>query len=364
MRLTSYCSDLLEDAMVLAQTKAINSFNFRDCINTLTELWRHCYEQIAKHDDGFYKKTVKIKEHTILPPCLLSTVLIYSAVGPVGHNRQVYKAAGNNDLRSPLTYKIDGNKLYCRDAAVRNVWLEYIPEPPMLFFTKNNRDPRVLGEVGDLLPDELVKQRNLNYGMFRLINPTGDPNSPISSFDKFVFEHRGGNADNIDITDKVVQDNFTLVSFIMDAPWAFLTYRCNATGFHTSYVIKDLLDYFDINRYNPFDYIGRGSNVEFIRARYNDYTGEGVRLLDHEDGLVKELGWTCDTVFEYPNRIAYNYMVASMAQRFAAMNGSTIMAVEMALVEAQTELAQWIRKDKSAWFRMNNTTGPTPGDML
>jgi len=90
----------------------------------------------------------------------------------------------------------------------------------------------------------------------------------------------------------------------------------------------------------------------------------GVVIRDYEDGLVKELGWTPDTLMIYPSRTMYNYMVASLARRFAALNGSTIMAVELALVQAEEEMAQWLKVNKSAWTRATNVTGPTLADWL
>jgi len=165
-------------------------------------------------------------------------------------------------------------------------------------------------------------------------------------------------------TGSVRRDGWTIVSFILDNPWAFISYMNDVTGECESFISRHIMDHVPADKYNPFDFQGRGSNVQFVSAKYNDYTGLGATVLDHADGLYKEMGWTPDTLMVYPSRIMYNYMVASMAQRFAALNGSSIMAVEMALIKASDEMGMWLKKNKSAWGRADNVTGPQLSDFL
>lgn len=379
MELRSYASDLLEDAMVLAQAKALNSFSFRDTINTLTELWGYCYERMAQIDSGYYSRTIRLTSKlTTLPAHVKNAVRVYSSREQVGFVRRLYVQAGMNDLNGPRSFHISGNDIYCYDADIRQVYCEYVPEPPFVTFTKNNRDPRIVWRpiVGQMPnqddpPANESVQRNM--GMYRLWGDRFDqPKDNTAEAilarinDKAVplqFEHRATGS-KVDCSASVRRDGWSIVSFIIDNPWVFISYMDDITGECESYVSKGMLTHMPADKYNPFDYQGRGSNVQFVSAKYNDYTGMGVVVLDLSDGLYKEMGWTPDTLMVYPSRIMYNYMVATMAQRFAALNGSTIMAVEMAVISAADEMGMWLKKNKSAWGRADNVTGPQLSDFL
>lgn len=434
LELKSYASDLLEDAMVLAQTKAMNSFSFRDLINSLTELWGYCYERISAIDPGFYSQTIRLTEKlTRLPDCCKTVVLVYSAREQVGFSRKVYNTAGNNDMTAPFTYHISGRDIYCWDADIRPVFVEYIPVQPFVTFTKNNRDPKILWKPGDRDEDKPVPfkyiptldwidadkhyhkaetlQSNSRYKMHILV---GNPFTPFTPGDAPLYHDRSQYSD-VTVMDGeyatqengrmifrsllhgttpdhlldngvlqpggpiigsqrpatmwIKKEGWTVTFFKLDPPYTFISYKNDITGEYESYIDRDIMHdnaqgYQWRNRYNPFDFIGRESNVEFIDAKFNDYTGMGVKILDHSDGVYKELGFTPDTLMVYPTRAMYNYMVATLAQRFAAMNGSQIMAVDLALMQAQDEIDKWLKVNKSAWQRANNVTGPTLGDFL
>ncbi|GMO30703.1 MAG: hypothetical protein Pg6A_20070 [Termitinemataceae bacterium] len=359
MTLQSYASDVLEDAMTLAQTKALNSYSFRDCMNTLSEIWGYVYDKISQIDEGFYSQTIRLSSRvTPLPPCVRSTVRIYAALDPVGYNRKIYKESGYTDLNSYGTYHISGNDLYCPDAErIDSVWLNYTPEPPLLTFTKNNRDPRILKEPPPVLP--MFPQ---NYHVWQLDFVDN----------RYVMKHRSGSGETQDVTD-IIQpdtDNPYSVTFIRcDYPYVFVTYRDNVTEEYESVILKDIISSPTRRVYNPFDYMGRRSNVAFLDCRWNDYTGMGVTIMDYDDirggqPTIKELGWTPDTLMTYPSRIMYNYVVATLAKRFADINGATIMAVESAVVTARYQINNFLSKDKSSWKRIDNVIGPVWADYL
>jgi len=379
VQLQSYASDLLEDAMILAQTKALNSFSFRDTINSLTELWGYCYERIAQIDAGYYSQTMRLTQKlTHLPPFVKNTIRVYSAREQIGFSRRLYMEAGMNDLNAPRTFHVSGNDIYCWDADLRTVWLEYIPEPPFITFTKNNRDPKILKADDDKAKKPYYEQRN--YGMYRLwgreaVEKVGSSSSISEDIvarlndDQYDIEfvHRMDNEAEPIVRNDLRRDGYEIVAFILDQPWLFITYqRIDDSDIvhYESFLTQWVLSNGPMLPYNPFDFQGRGSNVKFIQAEYNDYTGMGVTIEDQADGNFKVLGFTPDTLMTYPSRIMYNYMVASMAQRFAALNGATIMAVEIALVQAQDEMGLWMKKNKSAWMRANNVTGPQLSDFL
>jgi hypothetical protein len=348
MELKSYASDILEDAQTLAQTKAFNSFSFRDCLNLLTELWGYCYEKICLIDDGFYSTTVQLRRQlTRLPPFVRNTVKVYHAQEVIGYARQVYKEAGMRDLTGPGVFHISGNDLYCKDAERTTIWLSYTPAPPFVTFTKNNRDPKILDA-------EPPVQTNMRYGNYDISVSGG----------KYIFTSKIDGTLATDATDIFLRGAEDISAFIPNYPYIFVSYTNKNTGDYSSFIYKNALSSLEVIRYNPFDYQGMPSRVKFLKAKFNDYTGMGVTVLDQEDGLIKELGWTPDTLLVYPTRIMYNYLVSNVAKRFASINASVIPAVEEALAASRYEMGAFLKKDKSGWGRIDNVTRPTVGDYL
>jgi hypothetical protein len=363
VRLESYASDALEDAMQLASVKSINSFSFRDCINTMTEIWGQCYNYIAKVDQGFYSTTIKLKKRlTHMTPYVRNTITVYTGQGPTdeGFSRKVYKASGQNDMQSQFTYYISGNDLYCPDAEIRNVYCEYMPEPPFITFTKNNRDPKLFDEE----PEPWPNHDSNRFGIYDLVRPA-------TPTDRWVLQHRIDPDASVDITDDIVRENWDIDVCILDFPYMFVTYKATAFGAGEEefecWIWKNLTSRPTKSIYNPLDYTGHPSNVRFVNAKFNDYTGMGVQVEDFAAPPAerfKELGWTPDTLLVYPTRLMYNFLMASLAKRFAELNGSTVMAVESALASARLEMSQHLKKNQSGFFQITNVNGLTIGDLL
>ena len=80
--------------------------------------------------------------------------------------------------------------------------------------------------------------------------------------------------------------------------------------------------------------------------------------------VVKELGWTPDTKLIYPGPEVYRYLVARLAEKFAALNESSIMGVQSELTDAYFAFQAFLKKDKSAWERMRNVNPATITDWL
>ena len=347
MKYTYYASDILESAMELAQSKALNSYTFRDCMNWLTELWQQCYERIAQVDEGFYSQTIQLTEKlTHLPAFIKNSVKVYAARDVQDSQRTVFRASSMSDLHTSGTYHISGFDIFCPDAVRRTVWLNYVPEPPFITFTKNNRDPKILKEI----PDTGIP--NMRYGNYQLSDA---PYKLTSMHDPTIV---------VDIHDYIYREGFDIVSLIVDYPFIFITYEDKVTKDWASYIYKDLLTHPTVMFYNPFDYQGRPSRVKYIKAKWNDYTGMGVIIQDQEDNLIKELGWTPDTIMHYPSPIMRHYLVAHLAKKFADINGSQLMAIENEVASANYELAHFLDVDKSAWVRIDRTTGRSMGDYL
>jgi len=382
-----YASDALEDAMRLAQTKALNSYTFSDCLNFLNYAWRDIYDRMAMIDDGYYGVNVRLtKALTKLPNFVKNTVQVYAAQSPVGYDRLVYREAGTTDLTASGVYRISGTDLYCPDAPRRNVWLYYVPACPQVFFTHHNRDPKMYDNMLDANSNPVwghATVRNKIYNLFVIKGYDADDNEvdittatsdEIQQIARWTKVHRGTSFEE-DITEAVtaapMQDDddgkWNICYLSCDYPYIFVTYVHSITGEHLS-------GFFDHDGqfcvYNPFDFTGRNSDVEYIDCKWNDKTGMSVFIKDYNDldenGLprVKELGWTPDTRLNYPIPEMYRYLVARLADKLSALNESDIAGVQKELVEAKFAFEAFLDRDKSAWKRITNVNPATISDYL
>ena len=373
-----YASDALEDAMRLAQTKALNSYTFSDCLNYLNYTWSDIYSRMACIDDGYYGRTIKLTQKlTHLPDYVKSTVMIYRAQDINDCNRLIYRDAGTTDIVASGTYRISGRDLYCYDAERYNIWLYYVPACPQIFFTHHNRDPKLLEEV--------TKSVQTRYGLYELkayIDNTEIEVADESSLklaNRFILSHLNNIATyNKDISEYIIKDvdnengTYELIFISCHFPYIFCTYQNNLTGeYYSGFYNKD----FDWTEYNPFAFTGKTSNVKYLKCDWNDKTGMGVTIADYNDMYtddthleptprIKELGWTPDTQLNYPIPEMYRYLVARLADKFSALNESNVMGVQKELVEAKFAFEAFLEKDKSAWKRIENVNPPTPGDFL
>lgn len=381
-----FASDALEDAMRLAQTKALNSYTFSDCMSFLNYAWSDIYSRMAQIDDGYYGVNVRLTEViTKLPPFVKNSVQVYAAQSPVGYDRVVFRSAGTTDMTSSSVYKVSGTDLYCPDAIRRTVWLYYVPACPQVFFTHHNRDPKLYDNSVD--GKEVVHWgretvRNVTYNLFTLKGYKGDTEVDVAKaaredlmqVDTWRMEHRG-TKESEDITEMIKAspmgdelDGEWLICYVScDYPYIFVTYEHSITKEHVS-------GFYDaghmFNKFNPFDFTGRNSDVEYVECRWNDKTGMGVTVKDWNDldqyGLpkIKELGWTPDTLLDYPIPEMYRYLVARLADKLSALNESNVMGVQKELVEARYAFEAFLDRDKSAWKRITNVNPPTMGDWL
>lgn len=389
-----FASDALEDAMRLAQTKALNSYTFSDCLSFLNYAWRDIYDRVAAIDDGYYGVNVKLtKKLTTLPPFVKNSLMVYSAQTPIGYDRRAYRSANFEEITSACTYRISGRDLYCEDVGRRPVWLYYVPVCGQLFFTHHNRDPKLYensvdgeqtvhwghGTVRSNVYNLFILHGYIHYDDEGAVDVEVDftlPNTTaaqIKEINKWTMEHRGtGNVE--DVTDMFavpVDDdddgNWQLCYVSCDYPYIFLTYEHSITGEHISGFLDAGRQF---NAYNPFDFTGRNSNVEYIDCRWNDKTGMGVFIKDWNDldennlPRIKELGWTPDSLLDYPATEMYRYLVARLADKLAALNESDVMGVKKELIEAQYAFEAFLDKDKASWKRITNVNPPSIADYL
>lgn len=330
-----FASDALEDAMRLAQTKALNSYTFSDCINFLNYVWSDIYSQICCIDSGYYSKTVQLTQKlTKLPRFVKNSVMIYSAQSQMDHNRKIYQQMNNMEMLQSGMYLISGTDLWCPDAERgRRVWLEYCPQPAQIFFTHHNRDPKIypdghesrrecLYNLYKLVPQEFVvdtvtivpngvlytyddisKAYIISHDMQRVAGKTyykpktmfngrdiSDmtiTQDQIASVKCWVLKHRNISvniADN-DISTYINRDadengHWELRYISCDFPYIFCSYRHNVTSEWASGFFDKNMEWTD---YNPFEWLGRNDNVEYITCNYNDKTGLGVIVNDWSD---------------------------------------------------------------------------------
>jgi hypothetical protein len=283
-----FASDALEDAMRLAQTKALNSYTFSDCLNFLNYVWSDIYSQICMIDSGYYSQTVRLTTKlTKLPKFVKNSVMIYAAQSPQDHNRLLLRSANNMELLDRLTYYISGTDLWCPDAEHRAIWLEYCPQPAQIFFTHHNRDPKIY-------PDGHDTERDSIYNLYQLIGDNSlnvmDPavtKEQIAGVKKWVLRHRNTIAGipDTDITESIIKEpdddgKWELKYISCDYPYIFCSYEHNITHEWKSGFFDQSMNWTD---YNPFEWIGRNDNVEYLACHYNDKTGMGVVVRDWND---------------------------------------------------------------------------------
>lgn len=408
-------SDCLEEAMKLAQIKALNSFDYSDCLNYINYAWSDIYSRMACIDDGYYARTVKItQKKTLLPPYVKNSVLVYKSREATGSPSIILRRSGYDDMDSTDTYHISGAELYVPAAEYGNIWLRYVPACPQLFFTHHNRDPK--------LHDEYEEKRNKFYGLYyiagrntyikaeeystelqyfeydyvvhdwkdvtgqvddtnfmKYYNKTADEDiitidpadleADLSLITQWVLVSRADNIAYTDITQYVFGQgpNWEIKYVSCDFPYIFVSYQHKITGdYLTGFFDRDL--YF--NQWNGMDFIGRGTNCLLVSAMHNDKTGMGVVVKDYNDldeegnPRIKELGWTPDTMLDYPCPEMYRYLVARLADKFSALNESDVLGVQKELAEARYAFEAYLEKDKSAWKRINNVNPATIADYL
>jgi hypothetical protein len=403
INLQPYASDALEDAMRLAQTKALNSYSWSDMLNYLNYSWMSLYHRIISIDSGYYSRTVQLKQRlTRIPPFIKNTINVYGAQRPTGFNREIFRRSGMNDLNAPRTYHISGFDLYCPAAEYRTVWLEYVPMQPMLFFTRNNRDPKLFE------PNGHATIRSADWQLYKLyayklddteteveILLEADATTPADVLEatKFELKHKDATQSefNVDISEIIFcrPPEWKVCYISCEYPYIFVTYRHSVTHEYHSGFFPAILKDQEFIEYNPFAYTGKNSNVEYVETHWNDKTGMGVTVADWNELIVipefdpaepparyvqkgdkyyepryKELGWTPDTLLIYPAPEMYRYLVAMLAEKLASMNESEVMAVGKELVEAKFAFEAFLAKDKSAWVRITNVNGPSLVDLL
>jgi hypothetical protein len=271
----------------------------------------------------------------------------------------------------------------------------------MLFFTRDNRDPKLYTDPDKMPTKVTLLQQNYNLWQITLKSFAGteeDKNYVLVNINggtpakyQVIMHYRNAMANIKDInisstfvpahglwnpliTPQEHPPEWSIKSFICDFPYVFVTYQQTITGEHSSGIYHNLPDTSECNEYNPFEYTGRQSNVEYLQAKWNDKTGLGVIINDWNDlyineaGVeaprVKELGWTPDTLLVYPGPEMYRLLVARLADKFASLNESQVMAIQKELTEAEFAFKGFLGKDKSAWQRIDNVNGPSIGDWL
>ncbi len=241
----------------------------------------------------------------------------------------------------------------------------YVPMQPQIFFTRNNRDPKLIVDNDD--ETAFPKQESDDYNLY-ILNRTDlklEPKNPAMR--------------SIDLKGTFEKPDWDIVTLTCDFPYMFLTYKHKFTGEYYSGFYRGIESgTAEWIEYNPFAYTGRNSNVEYLQCKWNDKTGLGVTVMDNNeeydftmiDGRIvkrfriKELGWTPDTLLIYPAPEMYRYLVAKLADKFAALNESQSMGVGKELVEAQYAFDNFINKDKSSWQRIDNVNGLRLSDYI
>ena len=289
-----------------------------------------------------------------------------------------------NDSR---VYKISGTELFCPDAERRSIWLYYAPACPQVFFTHHNRDPKLYEEEPDTVRSNIYNIYQLHA--FKVVedtvvevdftDTTVTP-ADLEEITSWQLIHRKDATNINDITDVIniegdeLEGNWKVNYISCKYPYIFVSYKNGITEEYKSVIFDKNMT---MTIYNPFDFTGKASNVEYIQCDWNDKTGMGVIVKDYNDTYVdttgaepvalpkiKELGWTPDTIIKYPAPEVYRYLVARLADKFSALNESNVMGVQKELVEARFAFEAFLDKNKAGWQRITNVNKPTIGDWL
>jgi hypothetical protein len=253
---------------------------------------------------------------------------------------------------SSRTYRISGTDLWCPDAERATVWLEYCPQPSQIFFTHHNRDPKIYTETRDIVrsslynlwqlvgytfeatdtfdADTCYELKNGSYyktkdttqsvsKTYYIIKDTIDvkdssvTQEQISNVEMWILKHRNiSNTTINDISSSIIKDSDTdgkweLKFISCDYPYIFCSYQHNVTGeWHSGFFNKSM----EWTDYNPFEWVGRNDNVEYIECHYNDKTGLGVIVRDWNDLETKilnidKLPYVAGTVIFVENTFEY-----------------------------------------------------------
>lgn len=293
--ITPFASDALEDAMRLAQTKALNSFTFSDYMNYLNYAWSDVYNRIANIDSGYYSRVVNLKKPlTKLPPFVKNTIRIFRAQSPVGYDRLIYRESGQADMRSSGTYHISGTDLYCHDVEhTSQIWLEYVPACSQIFFSHHNRDP-IIHSSCDIQMNNVYGSSTLRAFMTHdtatgaysdeVENWAGDPSVDLKSVKYWVMYNRYSK-EYEDISEYIIKEEddegqWQLVYINCDLPYIFCSYQHSTTGKYRSGFYNKAGEW---NEYNPFEFIGKGNNIRYLTVVHNDKTGMSATVKDYND---------------------------------------------------------------------------------
>lgn len=374
---TVFASDILEEAQSLAETKAYNSYSFKRLILLFNEVYRYCYEKVALIEDRFWAQTMKLNTTTtILPPFVKNTLEVYTTDW-FRHpdfnlrNRIKFKPANNQNRSAPGTFLLEGTNLICADAVRREVYCDYVPEPPLLSFPFHNRDPKLL-PVSELFPSGSIPanfiQSTGRYGQFRY----------NYSEERFTCTLLSDLSVVVDFTDALNPDpeHYRVISFILDKrtdgpaanQLAFVSYEHIPTGDWSSFIVEDLLNRCLKVRYNPFAFNGDPSMVQYVKAETSPMTGMGVTIRKQDcigtSEEFQELGYMPDSVITFPSPVMRLYIAARLAQRLADRNSTKILEIERAVAEATFSLSMFLDKKGSDLDRVNISVGRSPSDML
>jgi hypothetical protein len=367
----NFASDAIEDAQRIAKVNAFNSKTYSEILSYLNLAWKTIYQRIVMIDSGFYAKTIRLTDkQTRLPPFVKNVVRVYAAPQANMFNREPFREAGQTDMLSRNTFFVSGFDIYCPEARVRSVWCEYVPVEEHLSYTLHNRDPKILEAYTP--PVHWDANNKQKYGHYTLdyVPAAG------TAAAKYYLTSRIDHNKRMDITEMFNMSNdmesgdsirYDAIpsSIICDFPYIFVTYYNAVVDECVSGYYIDVLNDHAFNMYNPFEFTGRASNVEYIAASFNDKTGMGVVVKDHDDNnRYKEMGFTNDSLIQYPSSECFDLLVAMLANEFAAGNESTVMQAANRLVEAKYNFEAFLEKNKASWKRITNINTQSFGDLL
>jgi len=366
----TYVSSAIVAAQESAQMKACNSFSYRELRFILRTEWQYLFSDLTKIDPGYFSLVRRLThKKTTLPSYIRNSLSVFRTptAEPYGKGRIKYKQSSVSDMEATGTFNISGMDLYVPDVErYPNLWLEYIPQTPDLSFTKWNRDPKILDSFTPTFP-----KRQL-FGMNHVLEETLD----ATGKKVWTLTDRFHSSVVMDITHLIEPAGWTVDTYIAsdsrvlaDFPFIWVTrYRDPGDNLGVQYrtvFIENPLNNERTYRYNAFDYTGRGTNVRLLDVKHNDETGEYIRIEDMNDnGKIKELGWTADTLITFPSPLVSNLLICRLAIRFAGRNQSQLAHVISEEERAYIAVKEDMKVNKAAFDRIERVEGMSILDFL
>jgi len=353
----SFASGIKKQAASLCNiTKTLDNFDTQDLLFFFNECYTDAYRRICRIDPGFYSIRERLDvlidyarnplarisgtDAVTLPDYVLEVVNIYEAQEKFDTNRVIYSNS-NSFSRDGVwrTYTLEGRTLHIdRSQAVLPIWVEYIPQSPIITWPVKNHDPEIMDEA-DIPPQ-----------------PGGDTIGYFRIDDRLAMHDLRTGGPPVDMKIYYEDDEWECANFLISEPYLIINYknrflpdkrqiRIYSQLAQSASVKKDV--------WNAFDWKGRPTNCECLYAVHNDFTLGDMIVRDYDDGgKIKRLGFFPDTRINYPNTITRDLLTYRLADRLAKLSAIDSPLIRDGMFEAEDRFGEYARVNRAAFHQI------------